>query len=128
MESHAALKTDKASRYLVQLCKHWGHRFPVTFDPAEGRIDLPSGPCLLWAESDALRITLKAAEPESMTRLEDVIESHLARFAFREGEIKLAWTRAWPAGSIDLDRRRGFSLPPLGEAAPPGRANARARG
>jgi len=46
------------------------------------------------------------AEAEQLPRLEDVVESHLARFAFREGEIKLAWTRAWPAGSIDLDRRR----------------------
>jgi hypothetical protein len=106
MESHASLKTASAARYLTQLCKHWGHRFPVAFDATQGRIDLPSGPCLLWAEPDELRITLRAAEPDTMARLEDVVESHLARFAFREGEIRLAWTRAWPAGSIDLDRRR----------------------
>lgn len=113
MESHASLKTDKASRYLTQLCKHWGHRFPVVLDAAEGRIDLPAGPCLLRAEPDELRITVKTAEPDLLARLEDVVESHLARFAFREGEIKLAWTRAWPAGSIDLDRRR----PSVKEAA-----------
>ncbi|MDQ0465684.1 hypothetical protein QO010_003473 [Caulobacter ginsengisoli] len=109
MESHASLKTASAARYLSQLCKHWGHCFPVNFDAAEGRIDLPSGPCLLWADAGELRITIRAAEAPVLARMEDVVAEHLARFAFREGEVKLAWTRAWPAGSIDLDRRRNSS-------------------
>ena len=106
MESHASLKTDKAARYLAQLCKHWGHRFPARFDDAMGVVELPAGPLTLTADGGELRLTLKVADPEQVARLEDVVTSHLARFAFREGEIKLAWTRAWPAGSIDLDRRR----------------------
>lgn len=106
MESHASLKTDKASRYLAQLCKHWGHRFPARFDHAMGVVELPAGPLRLWAEASELRLTLKVAEAAQLAPLEDVVERHLARFAFREGEIKLAWTRAWPAGSIDLNRRR----------------------
>lgn len=109
MESHASLRTDKASRYLVQLCKHWGHRFPARFDQTSGEVELPAGPLILAADDEELRMTLKVADPDQITRLEDVVASHLARFAFREGEIKLAWTRAWPAGSIDLDRRRGSS-------------------
>lgn len=106
MESHAALKTDKASRYLAQLCKHWGHRFPARFDASSGEVELPAGPLTLAADEGELRLTLSVADPAQMTRLEDVVQSHLARFAFHEGEIRLAWTRAWPAGSIDLGRVR----------------------
>ena len=36
--SHAEIPTASASRYLQQLCKHFAHKLPVTFDPAEGRI------------------------------------------------------------------------------------------
>ena len=108
MESHASLRTDKASRYLAQLCKHWGHRFPVRFDSASGEVELPAGPLVLTADDAELRLTLKVADPETLARLEDVVASHLARFAFREGEVRLAWTRAWPAGSIDLGRMPGL--------------------
>lgn len=38
--SRADVPTAHASRYLQQLCKHWAHRFEVTFDPHQGRIDL----------------------------------------------------------------------------------------
>ena len=44
-----------------------------------------------------LDITLEAADLEGLTRLEDVVARHLDRFAFREGELKYGWTRAWPA-------------------------------
>ena len=48
---------------------------------------------------------LEKARAECLSRL-TVIASHLARFAFREGEISFGWTRAWPAGSIDVSRMR----------------------
>ena len=30
--SQAQVRTEHASRYLQQLCKHWSHKFAVTFD------------------------------------------------------------------------------------------------
>ena len=42
-----------------------------------------------------------APDQESLARLEDVVAKHLDRFAFREGELKYGWTRAWPAGGLD---------------------------
>ena len=31
----------------------------------------------------------------------NVVARHLDRFAFREGELKYGWTRAWAAGGLD---------------------------
>lgn len=106
MDSHARLTTDKAVRYMSQLGKHWSHKFPVLLGEADCEIDLPVGRCVMRADGEGLGITATAADAETLTRLEDVIASHLARFAFREGEVALSWTRAWPAGSIDLARMR----------------------
>jgi hypothetical protein len=104
MDSHARLTTDKAVRYMTQLGKHWSHKFPVLLGEADCEISLPIGRCVMRADEEGLDITAMADDAEGLTRLEDVIASHLARFAFREGEIALAWTRAWPAGSIDVSR------------------------
>ncbi|MBX3480403.1 MAG: DUF2218 domain-containing protein [Caulobacter sp.] len=106
MDSHARLITDRAVRYMTQLGKHWSHKFPVLLGEADCEIELPVGRCAMRADGEGLDITATAETLENLTRLEDVIASHLARFAFREGEISLAWTRAWPAGQIDPARIR----------------------
>jgi uncharacterized protein len=106
MDSHARLTTDRAVRYMTQLGKHWSHRFPVLLGEADCEISLPLGRCVMRADTDGLDITATAETAETLTTLEDVIARHLARFAFREGEITLAWTRAWPAGTIDPARLR----------------------
>ncbi|MBI1406703.1 MAG: DUF2218 domain-containing protein [Caulobacter sp.] len=106
MDSHARLTTDRAVRYMTQLGKHWSHKFPVLLGEADCEIDLKVGCYTLRADAEGLDITASAEAVEALTRLEDVIASHLARFAFREGEISLAWTRAWPAGQIDPARIR----------------------
>ena len=106
MDSHARLATDKAARYMTQLGKHWSHKFPVLLGEADCEIELPLGRCVMRADAEGLDITASAETLEGLTKLEDVIASHLARFAFREGEVSFGWTRAWPAGSIDVNRLR----------------------
>ena len=32
MESHARVATEKAARYMIQLAKHWSHKFEVRYD------------------------------------------------------------------------------------------------
>ena len=93
MQSLATVPTDKAVRYMTQLCKHWSHRFTVAFDDKAGRIDLPLGACTLTAGPAALDIVLDAADTEGLTKMEQVVADHLNRFAFREGELTFAWTR-----------------------------------
>src|SRR5690349_11799855 len=36
--STVLVKTDHASRYLQQLCKHWAHHLSVTFTPEKGQV------------------------------------------------------------------------------------------
>lgn len=93
MQSLASVSTANAGRYLSQLCKHWSHRFAVAFDKTSGRIDMPSGVCLLTAGPGKLGLVLEAADDEGLTRLEDVVARHINRFAFREGELAFAWLR-----------------------------------
>jgi hypothetical protein len=93
MQSLASVPTASAARYMTQLCKHWAHKFPVAFDETSGRIELPLGLCHLTAGPGVLGLALEAQDEAGLTRLEDVVASHVNRFAFREGELVFAWTR-----------------------------------
>lgn len=93
MQSHARLRTDKATRYMTQLAKHWSHKFVVTLDETTARIPLPIGDCRMVADDTGLDVMVETTDLEGLTRLEDVVAEHLLRFAFREGVEKLAWTR-----------------------------------
>ena len=90
--STAAVKTESASRYLQQLCKHWSHKMVTEFDPEKGRVDFPSGAQLfLEAGGVELDLTLEAPE-DSLERMEGVVADHLKRFAFRE-ELEFVWKK-----------------------------------
>jgi hypothetical protein len=89
--AQARVVTAHAARYMTQLCKHWGHKFPVTSDATQGSITLPAGTCRLDAGTDTLTVRLEALEAASLPRLEQVVEEHIKRFAFRE-ELTFDWT------------------------------------
>jgi len=90
----ADVATAKASGYLQQLCKHFGHKIPVSFDPSQGRIEFEAGVCELDAtEPGVLRLRVSARDAEGLARLEGVVGSHLGRFAFRE-ELRVEWRPA----------------------------------
>jgi hypothetical protein len=91
-QSTADVKTENASRYLQQLCKHWSHKMATEFDPASGRVDFPSGAQLfLAADGGELHLDLTAPE-DALERMEAVVADHLKRFAFRE-ELEFAWRK-----------------------------------
>lgn len=90
--STADVRTENASRYLQQLCKHWSHKMQAEFDPVSGRVTFPSGDRLfLGAETAHLHLKLEAS-PDSLERLQIVVADHLKRFAFRE-ELEFAWKK-----------------------------------
>lgn len=89
--SRAIVPTASASRYLQQLCKHWAHKFDVSFDPHQGRIALPFGPVTLVASDDALEVTCTIEGEGDLARMQQVTEEHLNRFAHREGELVFDW-------------------------------------
>ena len=90
--SNADVATEHASRYLQQLCKRWAHKFPVTFDPKHGEIELTIGRTIMDADATALHIALTAGDAAQMEQLERVVEDHIKRFAFRE-ELIFSWQR-----------------------------------
>ena len=90
--SEGRAATAHARRYISQLCKHWAHRFEVRFDDLTGEIVMPSGPCRLEAEPEALRIRVEAQDEDGLIRMQAVVADHLARFAFRE-PFQVSWAR-----------------------------------
>ena len=92
LHSTATIETPNASRYLVQLCKHWSHKFAVEYTPAHGEV--PFGPdrtCIFDARPDALIVELRTADEATQTRMQGVVIDHLKRFAFREDLGEVMW-------------------------------------
>ncbi|MET3587891.1 hypothetical protein ABID21_004023 [Pseudorhizobium tarimense] len=90
--SQTSIATEHASKYLQQLCKHFAHKRPVTFDERNGQISLMTGECNLRAEDASLLVRVEAEEASQLPQLEDVVVRHLVRFAFRE-ELNVEWTQ-----------------------------------
>jgi hypothetical protein len=93
LHSVTDIATPNASRYLQQLCKHFAHRRPVTFDANSGLIELNAGPCRLKATDSVLTMTVSGPDAAAIAKVQEVAVSHLARFAFRE-ELKIEWRDA----------------------------------
>lgn len=90
--SVSTVRTDHASRYLQQLCKHWSHRFDVEFNEATGKVPFsPEASLGLAASATSLIMTLSVEKSEDLERMQAVVADHLKRFAFRE-ELDVAWT------------------------------------
>lgn len=121
--AHAEVSTDRASRYLVQLCRHFGnkgrhlgrgprmhgHPGAVAVTEAEaasmrvewteeaGDVDFGWARCTLRATPTALVLHAEAEDGAGLTRATDVITAHLARYSRRE-PLAVAWERSSPAG------------------------------
>ncbi len=81
--SQAKVATEAPSRYMTQLCRHFQHKLPVTLETDRGSIAFDTGLCTLAVEPEHLVMTVEAAEPAGVERLQDVVARHLLRFAFR---------------------------------------------
>ena len=90
-QSSSTVHTEHASRYLQQLCKHFGHKIPVEFTPERGECRFPFGSALLRADKERLTVEIEAADAEQRARAQEVIEVHLVRFAFREALGPMVW-------------------------------------
>ena len=90
--SEARVTTALPGRYLEQLCKHFGHKLPVSREESESAITFETGTCRLRAEDNSLVLHCSAKDADGLARLEDVIAKHLKRFAFRE-EPEVRWVR-----------------------------------
>jgi len=92
MTSEARVATPKAAVYMKQLCRHFGHKNPATFSDSSGRIEFEFGVCELDASQGTLVLRALADDGEAVSRVEQVIGSHLQHFAHRE-ELEVDWSR-----------------------------------
>jgi len=97
MRSTTTVRTPKASVYLKQLCRHFGHRVETAFDDRDGRIRFAFGECELHAGDELLELTAIADDRDARERVESVVGSHLERFAFRE-DLHVTWPGDAPEG------------------------------
>lgn len=86
----ARIATANAKRYPTQLCKHFEHRRPVTYDDGAGEIAFQLGVCRLRAEAGVLTLHVASMDAAALPHLEDVVARHLIRFAFRE-DVHIEW-------------------------------------
>ena len=91
--SRAQIATPKAASYLIQLCKHFGHKIEASYADNTGRVVFDGGVCTLNSEDpNTLIAEVSADSDDKLATLEDVIERHLKRFAFKE-ELNVQWVR-----------------------------------
>lgn len=92
MTLSGTFETPNASRYLQQLCKHFGHKIEVSFTPEKGVIHFEFGDVDLVAGEAVLTVSASPADDETATRIKGVVDSHLKRFAFRENFEAMVWS------------------------------------
>jgi uncharacterized protein len=102
--STTEIPTENGSRYLQQLCKHWAHKLTVDFTSGQGRITFPKdGRSGSWSQDATVILTahpahlecrIEASETGQRDALQDVLASHLDRFAFREAPLTFNWKNA----------------------------------
>lgn len=92
LTSHAFVATAHAQKYLVQLSKHWAHKFDtLTYTEERVEIPFPAGPCTLSATTSGLNITLRSDSSEALARMQLAVADHLKRFAHRE-DLVVTWS------------------------------------
>lgn len=70
---------------MAQLCKHFSHKLKTELAESAGSIVFPErGVCRMTADDAALHIVVEAVSDEALPQLEQVVASHLKRFAWRE--------------------------------------------
>lgn len=93
-QARVATLPNKARTYMIQMCKHFGHKVEASFDDIRGRIALGDRVCEMEVtQPQLLTINLTADSDASLQEIEDVVDRHLRRFAFKE-ELQIQWVRS----------------------------------
>ncbi len=92
MRSSAEVRSRQANALALRMGKHFAHKVPVETGDGLTRVHTRFGPFELEAAGDVLRVRGSAEDVEALARLEDVVASHLERFARGEA-LEVSWAR-----------------------------------
>lgn len=93
MKAVARLETERASRYIQAMCKHFAHKIEVEYDEQCGRARLPEGELVMTVDVDGvLQFEVTAPDVQGLLKSRYTVDAHIVRFAFREGLMGLDWT------------------------------------
>ncbi len=90
--SNATIETTEGARYLRRLCKHWSHKFAVSFDDTHGEVPFSDEASLTLSATDtALHLQLTHVDADALPQLQQVVVDHLQRFA-GDSVLAITWT------------------------------------
>ncbi|WP_299559398.1 DUF2218 domain-containing protein [uncultured Sulfitobacter sp.] len=84
--------TENASKYMQQLCKHFGHKIEVSCDAEKGWAAFEMGTAHMTATDAGLRLICEVQDAAAVSAVHDVIDRHLEKFAFREPVKTMEWS------------------------------------
>ncbi|MDF1790427.1 MAG: DUF2218 domain-containing protein [Thalassobaculaceae bacterium] len=90
MTATAIVRSEKAGRYLVQLCKHFAHKIPAEWTDTTGFAPFAMGNCRMTAEDGVLILVCEAETEEALGTVKYIIEDHVVRFGWKE-KISVNW-------------------------------------
>lgn len=86
----AIIETEKAERLMKALCNHFARKITARYEGDKGYIGFQDGACELTAKSNSLMFQVEAEDPDSHTRIKQVVVRHLLRFAPDEN-FQVVW-------------------------------------
>lgn len=92
MRSRADVSSEHAEALALRIGRHFAHKVLVESEHGVTRVHTRFGPFELEPMGDILRVRASADDAEVLARLEEVVVSHLGRFALGE-ELAVAWSR-----------------------------------
>ena len=93
MNAKSSFETERASRYLTALVHHFGRKVDAECEGNSGWVQFPFGRCDMTAAENRLVLSASAEDDKGLRQVENIVTSHLERFAFRENP-QLVWTGA----------------------------------
>lgn len=94
LQSQTLFPSARAEALLGTMAKHFGHKIPVTTEGTQMRLQFPMGQVLAEARADGIRLQVEAEDAAGLSRVQEVLVSHLLRFAHREDPQPPVWQSA----------------------------------
>ncbi len=91
MKATAIVRSEEPGALALRMRKHFAHKVPVETVGSRDRVTIAAGEFELEARDGELVIRVAAPDEARLARVQEVVGSHLGRFA-RGADVELEWT------------------------------------